>query len=147
MWLWQTWMCITRYSGGLHVEVMGDNLDVVTKPRIVATVKGEEDIQYEAVCRQHSLFPFQYWYSYITAILLQTILLHRSQVGKLVLCNWRMLDAHQCILSQFLPNVVKLPLARKILLIAKSIWSYQNLATGNQICNTKVIVDFQFKNQ
>ena len=49
-------MCITRYSGGLHVEVMGDNLDVVTKPRIVATVKGEEDIQYEAVCCQHFLF-------------------------------------------------------------------------------------------
>ena len=37
------------FSGGLQVEVGGSNLDVVHQPKIVATVLGEEHIQYQAV--------------------------------------------------------------------------------------------------
>ena len=36
-------------SGGLHIEVGGTNLNVVHYPKIVATVEGEEHIQYQAV--------------------------------------------------------------------------------------------------
>ena len=36
-------------SGGLHIEVGGTNLNVVHHPKIVATVSGEEHIQYQAV--------------------------------------------------------------------------------------------------
>ena len=36
-------------SGGLHIEVGGTNLKVVHHPKIVATVSGEEHIQYQAV--------------------------------------------------------------------------------------------------
>ena len=46
-------MYFVYFSGGLHVEVGGTNLNVVHEPKIVATVKGEEHMQYEAVSKKY----------------------------------------------------------------------------------------------
>ena len=47
--LWCNTFVYVFCSGGLHIEVGGTNLNVVHHPKIVATVSGEEHIQYQAV--------------------------------------------------------------------------------------------------
>ena len=50
---WFSTFVFVFYSGGLHIEVGGTNLNVVHHPKIVATVSGEEHIQYQAVSAAH----------------------------------------------------------------------------------------------